>query len=478
MAFGNRLTRWIYNHSPSSLRDLMATIYSRKRSALKFGPLFYETLLELERTQFHSKDRLHAMQEEKLASIAWYASRYSPFYKDLFKKENIELTDFNLSELTKLPIIEKSDVQLKTNLFRSDLYKKNQFVQHFQTSGTTGKPLDTYVDNDCLQIYKAHVWHHRSWAGVKLGDKSASFVGYQFVPLKRKAPPFWVHDQVENRLFFSLFHMNRDNLHYYAEALSKYQPDFIMGYPNAIYILAKYLLDYGNHNINPKAVFTGSETLFNYQRDVIESAFSCKTLDFYGSTEYACCAMQCEYGNYHIPSGYGIIEVLNKGGTKTQAGQEGEIISTGLINRAMPFLRYRIGDTAIPIEGECLCGRSGKLLKRITGRVDDIIVTPDGRFISRLDFIFKGVKGIVEAQLIQNDRATLNILVVPSNEYNVESKRHIMANLKDHLGQEMRFVIKSVDTIPRTSNGKFRYVISNLSLDQYSLRQTGRDNGS
>jgi phenylacetate-CoA ligase len=139
----------------------------------------------------------------------------------------------------------------------------------------------------------------------------------------------------------------------------------------------------------------------------------------------------------------------------------------------MPFIRYRVGDTTIPKEGKCSCGRGGHLVECITGRTEDVIITPDGRYISRLDFVFKGLVNVEEAQLIQEDRHHLRVRVVQRSGFTSQDTLHILSNLRERLGNEIQIVIEPVEHILRTSTGKFRYVISKVPLDLADVRQTG-----
>jgi phenylacetate-CoA ligase len=152
----------------------------------------------------------------------------------------------------------------------------------------------------------------------------------------------------------------------------------------------------------------------------------------------------------------------------------GEIVCTGLNNLAMPFIRYRTGDTAVPKVGHCTCGRGGALVDKITGRLEDVIVTPDGRFLSRLDFVFKELPQILEAQIIQETRSSLRIRVVPrEGGLSDADKIRISSNLRERVGDEVRIQFDLVDSIPRLANGKFRYVISKVPMGLQGIRQTG-----
>jgi len=474
MAYGNRVTRWLYNHSPIHVQDFMTTVYSRGRSKVKYGPKFHEYLTDLERTQWYNNDELQVLQDEKIRRLIWYAYRYVPYYQLLFNEMGIAPQHIrSTADIKCLPYLEKSTVQARLGDFRSLQYRDSRSIEHFQSSGTTGKALDVFVTHDCLQMEKAFSWLHRSWGGVKQGDRLATFVGFPVKPVGRKHPPFWVYDRIENRMMFSLQHMSKANLSAYADQLSRFRPVFISGYPTAVYLMALYLCDAGITSVRPKAVFTASETLLAHHRPVIEQAFSCRVYDWYGAVELIANIVQCESGSYHIKPEYGVVEILNPDGTPAIPGQVGELVCTGLNNMAMPFIRYRIGDTAVPKDGVCPCGRGGILVERITGRIEDVIVTADGRYMSRLDFVFKGLPSVEEAQMIQETPDNLRLRIVRRPAYTEQDTAKILSNLQERLGTYLKVDLEFVERIPRTSNGKFRYVISKVPLDLAGAKQTG-----
>lgn len=474
MALGNPLTRWIYAHSPSPFQNYLATIYSRGRGRRKFGHKFEEYLADLERLQWYDNAGLLILQDECIRRLAWQAGQFVPYYEAQFKSLGISPTQVrSRDDITLLPILEKSVVQTRVSDFVSSLYARRGNSETIHSSGTTGKAIDVVVGLDYLKLEKAYVWLQRKWRGLKPGDSTAYFTGHPIVSVQRRKPPFWVYDASENRTFFSLQHMSKANLGSYSRQLARLNPALLVGYPTAIYLMALFLREEGITTVRPRGIFTASETLLPHQRQMIEQAFGCKVMDLYGQAEYCGMILQCEQGNYHIQELYGVMEILGKDWNPVKPGEIGEIICSGLNNMAMPFIRYRTGDTAVPKAGTCACGRGGRLVERITGRLEDVIVTPDGRFLSRLDFVFKEMPFVQEAQMIQETRELLRVRIVPLAGFSTVDMEKVKSNLQERAGKEMRIEFEVVEQIPRLPNGKFRYVISKVPLDYSDARQTG-----
>lgn len=449
----------------------MVTRFSQGRAGTKFGPRFHETLTELKRTQWYDTGQYRVLQAEKLRHMVHYAVEHVPYYRDLFSQLKLDPREIRQAEdLRHLPILEKSDIQHAQDSFLALPYRGSSLYERFQTSGTSGKPLEVCVDRDALQMEKAYMWLHRAWGGISMGDRTAAFVGFPVVPARRKRPPFWVHDRTEDRIIFSLQHLSRNHLPAYAEALVKAAPVLIYGYPTAIYLVAAHLNEAGITAVRPRAVYSGSETLLAHQRAAMERAFACPVYDWYGASELVANIVQCPHGNYHVKPEYGIVEALDADGRPVAAGEVGDLVGTGLNNHVMPLLRYRIGDSIVPKAGTCPCGRGGDLVEQITGRVEDVLVLPDGRWMTRLDFIFKGMLKVEEAQLIQDRVDSLLVRIVRQPGFGDDHEKKVLESLRSHLGREIGIAFDYVDSIPRTANGKFRFVISKVALKG---RQTG-----
>jgi len=128
------------------------------------------------------------------------------------------------------------------------------------------------------------------------------------------------------------------------------------------------------------------------------------------------------------------------------------------------MIRYRTGDIGEKTEGLCACGRTSPILKEIIGRIADFIVTPDGRHVSHLNYVFEVTSKIKEAQLVQEkiDELTVNLVVHP--DYNDNDKKLILAGLRSLLGEEMKITIQVVEEIQRTKEGKLKFVVSKVPI--------------
>ena len=134
---------------------------------------------------------------------------------------------------------------------------------------------------------------------------------------------------------------------------------------------------------------------------------------------------------------------------------------------AMPLIRYDIGDIATLSEVPCSCGRQSPTVEKIDGRIESYIITPDGRQMGRLDFLFKDSAKIEEAQLIQNELSSVTVKIVRSPGYTSRDEESFLADMRRYLGNEIGIQFEYLQAIPREANGKFRQIVSRVFRDQY-----------
>jgi phenylacetate-CoA ligase len=304
-----------------------------------------------------------------------------------------------------------------------------------------------------------------TWAGVPRGARVATFAGRTVVRPDQSEPPYWRLNLAGRALLLSSYHLAPTTIDDYVERLRAFQPEVIDAYPSSIEPIARRLRELGTPTIRPRAVVTSSETLFPAVRETIEKAFGCQVFDYYGAAEMAALVTQCERGTYHVNPEFGIVEIL-RDGEPARPGDEGEIVATGFINPLMPLIRYRTGDLAVAGDGGCACGRSFPTLGRIVGRLDDIIVTPGGRRVGRLDPIFKAVTSLAETRIVQDADDHVTVEVVLGDVLPELERVTLLRELANRLGPAMRIDLVAVPHIPRSASGKLRTVVNLASAER------------
>jgi len=334
---------------------------------------------------------------------------------------------------------------------------KTYFVQ--RTSGSTGKPLSIAVDERAYKLAMAALVHHEKRNNVSMGQARATFAGRMIQRIDDNRPPFCRFNKSENQMIFSSYHINEDNIRHYVDELNKFKPIEIIGYPSAIYSLAFSLLQSSlKLDFAPKLIVTNSETLLDWQRELIESVLLAPVRDYYGTAEYVVFAHQCEKRNYHIDPVLGLLEVVDSQDQPLYE-EEGDILCTSISNYTMPLIRYRIGDRAIKSSRLCNCGQKTETLSKVIGRIDDFVLTLDGRRIGRLDHIYKGLSNIKESQIVQvfSDRCIIKVVRSAAIDEHILRK-----NFSARVGSDMNVTVEYLEAIPKGKNGKFKAVINLL----------------
>jgi phenylacetate-CoA ligase len=210
------------------------------------------------------------------------------------------------------------------------------------------------------------------------------------------------------------------------------------------------------------AALTSAETLLHHQRRTIEETFATHVFDQYGQAEMQSFWYECEAGRMHAHPLAGITEILRTDGTAAAPGEMGEVVLTGLLNYAMPLISYRVGDTARFSAESCPCGRGMPVIEEIGGRLDDFVYTRERGALGRLDPVLKGVHNIVESQIEQESLDLLRIRFVPAPHFTSEDLQVLETNLRARVGRGIHLEFECTNRIPRSANGKFRFVISHL----------------
>lgn len=424
--------------------------YRLERSKLYNPP----HLLGGEKTQWCPPDQMEKLQQKKLQVILSHAYENVPYYHRIFKERNLKPEDIKSTEdLSKLPILTKDVIRRDFN----DLIAKNATKEDLifnSTSGSTGEPLKFYMDRSLQEHQMMGKYRAWSWRGISPTEKRADIFGGLDAEEKKSAP---------NKLWISVFNLSEDTIRYYVDKMVEFQPGFIRGFPSALHLIARYMLKEGIDKVRPIAVTTTAEALFEYQRREIANAFDCEVFDHYGAREHAVGSFECpEHFGYHISGDNGVLEFI-KGGENVSAGEEGAIVVTDFTHFSMPFIRYKIGDVGVPSDEICPCGRGLPVMESVIGRISDVVVTPQNKYISGsvLSHIFKNLN-IEEFMILQETKKDFTIKIVKGGNYSSNDSEYIHTSFKKYIDPDINVNIEFVDSIPTTKAGKRCFVKSEV----------------
>lgn len=444
-----------YANAPVWMQHLLVSAYGATLRRRRYGGEHDEHLAAIRTTPWLPAQDQERKQLERLNACLQAARASVPFYKERIPAQTLQ----SLAGMPAIPLLSKRDVlSAGSAMLTKDSYRETLLTVN--TGGTTGTPLSVTCTRTALRRNYAFFVRFLESAGVPPRSRVATFAGRVLLPPGTSGPPYWRHNLAGKAMLFSSYHIGPSTVQEYADALARYQPLVIDAYPSSIAPIARHLLRSGDKRIRPRAVITSSETLAPEDADAIAAAFACPVVDHYGSAEMVALITQCREGSYHINSDYGVVELLD-GGRPVAVGEEGDIIATGFINPVMPFIRYITGDRAVRgPDTPCACGSSFPRVERIVGRADDVLITPEGHHVGRLDPIFKAMSSLDETRIVQDASDHVRVEIVSRQALSETETAILREGLRNRLGPSMRIDFVRVPEIERSPSGKLRSVVN------------------
>lgn len=453
----------LYHRLPHPLKNLAASLRGYYLHSWRYSSQTERLVAEALERENWSEEKWQAWESERLAYILNRAATHVPYYRDLWQKRRRAGDKASWHYLENWDVLKKETLRKTPDAFLADNVNSNKlFVEH--TSGTSGTPLTLWIPRDALQNwYALFEARWRGWYGLSRHDRWGILGGQLVVPFTQKEPPFWVWNRGMYQLYLSSYHLSPENISAYLQAIRNHKLVYLLGYASSLYSLAYLALEQNLELPVLKSVISNAEPLYRHQREVISKAFQCPVYDTYGLSENVCAASECLHGDFHLWPEVGITEIIDENSDASlPAGNTGRIVCTGLLNQSMPLIRYDVGDLGfLSMKTDCACGRTLPILGGVEGRKDDVIITKDARRIGRLDPVFKSDLPIREAQIIQDDFDIFRVKYVPSGGFSVKDLEVLKQRLFERLGR-VQIEFEALEEIPRTANGKFRAVISNL----------------
>lgn len=427
----------------NAAEQMLALIYLpllNWRAGWGTGRRFHELL----RSERWPRERLDDLQRAKLSDRLAAAVREVPYYRNHGAYAAADRAGSAGKILRRLPILRRSDIQ---RAGRDMLGPGHVRAQRSRTGGTTGAPLEVWRDAATRTMAEAALWRGKSWAGIRPWDKAvsvrgmgkASVLGRLRMRLLRK----WVVEA---------FQPAPDQRRRIRDLIGRIRPVSVEGYVTDLLDLARGQ-DISAAGI--RTVLTTGEMLYAHQKTELEQAFGAPVHSYYGCNEIAALAFECERGMRHVTDEHVVLEAVNADGEPVW-DEPGRLLVTDLDNRAMPLIRYELGDIGVLSREPCACGRAHRVLKELVGRQQESIRNETGERLSATFFAgrFRNLRHVGRLQLVQEDVRSVEILYDGDEADAALELRDIVHEIRSRLGEEMKIRATRVDAIPLTARGK------------------------
>lgn len=405
-------------------------------------------LHQIEEMSTWSREHVIVWQEDKLRSFIRHAYEHTVYYRKLFDSLEIRPEDIqHIEDLQKLPVLTKDTIRKYYNeLIPDDI----DSIPHRndKTGGTSGEPMAFLTDEQVWGYITASKIYSWRKSGYRYGDK---FAALGSASLFHKAPSFKrrFYDWIRQEKAMNSMNLSPDLCQLYFEKMRNERIHFIYGYASSVYLMAKYAKD---HNLDVsfiKGVFTTSENLTAYYREVIETTFKCRVMDSYGARDAGITAFEVSPGKY--PVSYDVIpETVGDFGNDNG----GVLITTCFLNNAFPLIRYSFGDCAL------LDKKNPEfnvpVITAIYGRESDVIRLDNGHVLTAPGYTILMNHFDVTAYRIErvNGHCVLMKIHVDSEKWTDLQERKLKTEMQRFIGNDCEFVLEYVDDFKIKSNGK------------------------
>jgi phenylacetate-CoA ligase len=415
------------------------------------GPSAWESGLELgwglirypalDAAQWWTSEAIRARQWRRLQRTLRQAHARSPLYRERFRQLGITPADIrSLEDLRRLPPTRREDLRQPQGLLAEGL--ASQRLRSTLTSGSTGRRTTSYFDERAwvlakylLKLRARRACGLQPWHRVALFQEGAP-ESPRLAPWTR-VQGFSIHRPIEEVL----------------PAARQFGAHAFYGFPGYLARLGEA----ARGTLRPRLVFTSGELLDPATRRAIERGLGAPVLDVYGCTEVKEIAWECpEQAGHHLNADWVLVETDPPDGA-------GRLLVTPLYNRAMPLLRYEVGDTGTLLDRPCPCGRGLPLIRPTLGRSVDYLALPDGRVVApySLTCAIEAVEGMRQYQLVQTEPDLIELRIVPDRGFDDASR----AALHQALAPVLPGVRVRLDLVPEIRpepSGKYRIVQSRL----------------
>jgi len=403
-----------------------------------------------------------------LRLILIHAYENTLYYKKLFDDANFNPYQKNiLNNFNNIPFLTKAKIKKHFTHLTATSISKSQ-INQASTGGSTGIPLTFLRDRESLYLRKGQELYFDRWIGYGIGDKLGYFVaGSHFDGKTDKLKARIRNATCDRMISFDPHDITEDYLKNFFSQYISFKPNIIKCFPNALTPFALYLKTKNITVPGVRSVSCTGETLYRQQRELFASVFNAEIFEKVGTRESGVFACECRnHKGLHIFSEGVYLEILNENTKPAAPGEIGRLFLTDLFNKAMPLIRYEIGDMAVAGgDRKCSCGSQLPLIEKYLGRDRDIIIDSHGNPKPGYLFVevIRHLNLNAQIQVVQSDKASIIVNIVNKSKEEIDVDK-LKLEYSDILGPAIEIIVNFTDEIKRDPSGKFSYVKSEIKL--------------
>jgi phenylacetate-CoA ligase len=435
-------------------------------------------LVDAEREFYESRagwsmDDVRAWQVERFNELWSGWIRRIPFYREAFERGGVSTSfrDWN-SIREQLPLTGKPELRA-SGAARVDPSRRVGYV--VSTGGTTSEPVSIPSWQSEKARSAARSWLGREWHGIEPSDPLFMIWGHSQLfgrgwigawrRLSRAA-----RDRVLGYRRWSAYRLGDDDLRQAARRLIAFAPRYIVGYSVALARFAAVNAELADRfaGLELKAVIATAESFAQSEdRTLVQSVFGAPVVMEYGAVETGPIAYEDPEGVYRIFWRDLLVESVAVDGTGAR-----ELVVTTLYPRALPLVRYRLGDL-VDCEPTVADGRM--TFTRVTGRSNDVISLKNGRRLHSEAFthVLRDLRGMAAFQVIQDRAGDITIRYEADRSDSRLDREEVMRRLSLLDGSLSAARIERVALLPRTTAGKLKRISSDYRPDRVGSGRTG-----
>ena len=333
--------------------------------------------MKSEELQKLPQPEIKLFQELKMAETLSYVNAHSPYYRELFEQEKIDITTITkIEDLQQIPVTTKQELQLRNMDFLC--VHPVRILDYVTTSGTLGEPVTFALTKNDLERLGLSESLTYSFCGCTPDDiiQLMATNDRAFMAGIASLLGSFKHGAGIIRVGNGIPELQWNTIRRILPTVCVCVPSFIL---KLIEFAESHGIEYRKSSLK-RAICVGesvrtSEHKYNILGEKIHLLWPELSLySNYASTEMQSSFNECEAqcGAHHKPD-LTIVEFLDDHNRPVKKGEPGEITITTLGVEGMPMIRFKTGDVCVHFDEPCACGRNSLRLGPIIGRKGQMI---------------------------------------------------------------------------------------------------------